>query len=69
MTTTPRPAPNALIDGRRIALVIGNSAYEHHDPLKNPFNDNPPDERWGKTFTRVRTTIDVDVNTGTVSIR
>jgi hypothetical protein len=31
--------------------------------------DTPPDERWGKTFTRVRTTIDVDENTGLINIR
>lgn len=31
--------------------------------------DNPPDERWGKTFSRVKTTIDVDENTGAVTVR
>lgn len=25
--------------GRRVALIIGNSAYQYHDRLKNPYND------------------------------
>jgi hypothetical protein len=31
--------------------------------------DNPPDDRWGQTFTRVKTIIKVDENTGWISIR
>ncbi|HEX8844594.1 MAG TPA: caspase family protein [Pyrinomonadaceae bacterium] len=31
--------------------------------------DNPPDEHWGKTFTRIKRIIDVDENTGLVTIR
>lgn len=38
------PADNAgaaspLAGDRRVALVIGNSAYQHYPPLKNPVND------------------------------
>src|SRR5215471_5991288 len=31
----PEPAPG----GRRVALVVGNAAYEGASPLKNPEND------------------------------
>jgi len=41
---TPQPGPNlpdlaALPDGKRVALVMGNSAYEHAPLLPNPKND------------------------------
>ena len=37
---TFEPATEAQVaDGRRTALVIGNSAYLHTEPLRNPLND------------------------------
>ena len=37
---TFEPAAEAQVaDGRRMALVIGNSAYLHTEPLRNPLND------------------------------
>jgi hypothetical protein len=41
-TTRPRKelnATNAPIDAERVALVIGNSQYTFHTPLRNPVND------------------------------
>ena len=35
----PRPARSLASGGRRVALVVGNSAYEHVPALKNPRND------------------------------
>ncbi|WP_298813710.1 caspase family protein [uncultured Roseibium sp.] len=40
----PASSPNlpdlsSLPDGKRVALIIGNSAYEHTTPLPNPKND------------------------------
>jgi hypothetical protein len=38
VATAPR-APAPAIDGRRVALVIGNGDYTHGTPLRNPVND------------------------------
>ena len=38
VTVAPTPS-TASAPERRVALVIGNSAYQHTAPLKNPAND------------------------------
>ncbi|MBP0464500.1 caspase family protein, partial [Roseomonas sp. PWR1] len=38
VAAAPRP-PAQAIDGRRVALVIGNGDYTHGTPLRNPAND------------------------------
>jgi len=34
-----RPAPVQAVQGPRVALIIGNSAYQHTSALLNPYND------------------------------
>jgi hypothetical protein len=35
----PKAAPVEVNLGRRVALIVGNTAYQHTDPLTNPSND------------------------------
>jgi tetratricopeptide (TPR) repeat protein len=37
--TVPAPVPTAAVQGRRVALVIGNAAYQNANALMNPEHD------------------------------